>query len=313
MPSKDHIHSRTEGRRSEAGKLLVGFAESHPQSQRLAAELGLSCLAVDVHRFPDGESKVRLPLPLAEHVIVYRSLDHPNDKLIELLLLAATAREAGVTRLSLVAPYLCYMRQDIAFRPGEAVSQRIVGKLLAELFDDVITVDPHLHRVTNLAEAIPAGCAVALCSAAPMGEFLSRRLHKPVLLGPDAESAQWVQAVAAAGGLEYAVAHKVRHGDRQVDVRLPEFDFRGRTVVMVDDVISTGHTVARAAAELKTAGAGELYCLVTHALCATGADALLRDAGVVKLWSSDSINHASNAVHLCGLLADAVRALPDQA
>ncbi len=108
-----------------------------------------------LHHFPDGESLIRLPPSLPEHVIVCRSLNQPNDKLIELLLCATTARELGAKRLTLVAPYLSYMRQDIANQPGEAVSQRIVGKLLAELFDDVLTVDPHLHRISSLDPGDP--------------------------------------------------------------------------------------------------------------------------------------------------------------
>ncbi|MCZ4328253.1 ribose-phosphate pyrophosphokinase-like domain-containing protein, partial [Brachybacterium paraconglomeratum] len=86
---------------------------------------------------------------------LYRSLDQPNEKLVELLLAARTARTLGAPHLTLVAPYLPYMRQDIAFSPGEAVSQRIVGPFLASLVDAVITVDPHLHRVASLRDVVP--------------------------------------------------------------------------------------------------------------------------------------------------------------
>ena len=115
---------------------ILGFSDYAEPSQRLASELGARHALIDVHRFPDGESKITMPPALAGHLVFCRSLDHPNDKLIELLLAARTARASGATTLTLVAPYLCYMRQDIAFHPGEAISQRIVGRMLADMFDN---------------------------------------------------------------------------------------------------------------------------------------------------------------------------------
>ena len=108
--------------------MLLGFDDYEPQSRALAKALGMPCHIVEKHRFPDGENKLTLPPSLPGEVIFCRSLDQPNEKLLELLLAAKTAIELGADRLTLVAPYLCYMRQDKAFQPGEAVSQRIVGK-----------------------------------------------------------------------------------------------------------------------------------------------------------------------------------------
>ena len=130
--------------------LILGFDDYWQGAKALANELTLPCSKVAVHHFPDGESKVTLPVDLPPAVIVCRSLHRPNEKLLELILVAETARAMGVKRLLLVAPYLCYMRQDIAFHPGEAVSQKIIGGLLAQYFDDVITVDPHLQANLNL-------------------------------------------------------------------------------------------------------------------------------------------------------------------
>ncbi|HVB48511.1 MAG TPA: ribose-phosphate pyrophosphokinase-like domain-containing protein [Burkholderiales bacterium] len=114
--------------------MLLGFPEYGPQAARLAERLGLRHAALDVHRFPDGESRVTLPATLPERVLVCRSLDRPNDKVIELLLTAEGALELGARPLTPVAPDLCNMRQDIAFHPGEAVSQHIVGRFLARCF-----------------------------------------------------------------------------------------------------------------------------------------------------------------------------------
>ncbi len=105
-------------------------------AKRLAARLGLPLHEIALHRFPDGEIRVTVG-PAASTTIIYASLDQPNDKLIALLFAAEALRRAGAKRLVLVAPYLCYMRQDAAFGAGEAISQRAVGRLIAGIVDRV--------------------------------------------------------------------------------------------------------------------------------------------------------------------------------
>ncbi|MDH5785868.1 MAG: ribose-phosphate diphosphokinase [Chromatiales bacterium] len=287
--------------------MILGFADYRQQGEALARELGLAYAEVAIHRFPDGESKVTLPTELPEAVTLCRSLDHPNDKLVEILLTAQTARGMGVKQLTLVAPYLCYMRQDIAFHPGEAVSQQIIGQVLASLFDKVVTVDPHLHRITHLSEAIPNISAISLQSAPLMGSFIAANLKSPLLIGPDAESAQWVRAIAEPAGLDYAIATKERLGDREVTIKLPPHDYHHHEVVLVDDMISTGHTLINVAEQLQQQGVQALYCLVTHALFADSVTEALHSAGITTIWSCDSITHSSNVIALSPLLATALR------
>jgi ribose-phosphate pyrophosphokinase len=289
------------------GTLVLGFPEAEPQARALARAAGLPYSGVAVHRFPDGESRVRLPPELPERLVVYRSLDRPNEKLLELALTAATASDLGARCITLVAPYLCYMRQDRAFVPGEAVSQRIVGALLAAWFDGLVTVDPHLHRITRLTDAVPVRRAACLSAAGPMADFLARALDRPLLLGPDSESRQWVAAVAAAQGLDYGVAAKERLGDREVRVALPE-DLHpgGRAVVLLDDMVSTGHSLAAAAEALERLRPASISVLVTHGLFCPGALERLAAAGVTAVWSSDSVPHPTNRVRLARLLAEAL-------
>ncbi|HMU16812.1 MAG TPA: ribose-phosphate pyrophosphokinase-like domain-containing protein, partial [Thauera aminoaromatica] len=145
--------------------LLLHFDDEREEALRLARAAGLEAAEIERHRFPDDELRLRLPAELPANAVLFRSLHRPNEKLLELLLVARSAGRGGVRHLILVAPYLAYMRQDKAFHPGEVVSQRIVGGFLAGLFDGVITVDPHLHRISSLAEAIPVPHAVALSGA----------------------------------------------------------------------------------------------------------------------------------------------------
>jgi ribose-phosphate pyrophosphokinase len=286
--------------------LVLGFRDSDKQAAGLAAALGKPHGSIDVHCFPDGESRVRLPSRLPERVVIYRSLHYPNEKLLEVMLAAESARTLGAWEVTLVAPYLCYMRQDKAFHPGEAVSQRIVGRFLAGLFDALVTVDPHLHRVHDLAEAVPVERSISLSAAPAMGQFLAARKAQALLVGPDRESKQWVSTVAQGAGLDYVVASKTRRGDRDVEVRLPKRDYAGLHAVLVDDLASTGRTLAGAARGLLEAGAARVDVLVTHALFVGDALETLMAAGVSQVWSSDSIPHPSNAFALAADLAGAV-------
>ncbi len=289
--------------------MLLGFEEYETQAQRLAEALGRSYARVEAHQFPDGESKVTLPAELPAHVVFCRSLDHPNEKLVELLLAARTAREMGVKRLTLVAPYICYMRQDKAFKLGESVSQRIIGQFFAELFDSVITVDPHLHRTHRFEDAVPAKHAVALSASVVMRNFL-RSYPDSVLIGPDLESEQWVRSIAEGGGQTYGVASKQRLGDREIHITLPDIDLAEKSVVLVDDVLSSGETIAIAAQHCLETGAKRVDVLVTHPLFAQGAIERLRKVGVGEIWSTDSIPHTSNCIVLADLFAEAVQTIP---
>jgi len=291
--------------------LVLGFPDYADQAGRLAAALGVRCSEVGLHSFPDGETRVRLPPSLPEWVVVCRSLNDPNEKLLELRLVTATARELGATRLTLVAPYLCYMRQDRAFHPGEAVSQRVVGSMLADWFDDLVTVDPHLHRVASLGAAVPVRRPLALSAVAPLAAFIGDRVPGAVIVGPDQESAQWVVPIAKATGSEHLVASKRRTGDREVEVQLPAADLAGRDLVIVDDVASTGRTLEALTRQLKRRRPASLSVAVTHALFLGDALERLRRAGVSRIWSTDSVGHASNAVRLDRLLAAGVASLRD--
>lgn len=290
--------------------IVLGFPGSTHQAAALARRMSARYATVEVHRFPDGESRVRLPSDLPDRAILYSSLDHPNDKLVELMLAAGTARELGIRHLTLVAPYLCYMRQDMAFHPGEAVSQRIVGRFLAQQVDRLVTVDPHLHRVANLGDAVPARETLTLSAAVQMGGFLAGRPGHPVLLGPDEESAQWVSVVAAVAGMRFAVARKQRQGDRSVRIELPDLALENVDVVLVDDMAATGRTLCAATREVQEAGASSVSVLVTHPLFVGSAEAELRAAGVDALWSTDSITHPSNVIPLAGVIADALSDRP---
>ncbi|MBY0234170.1 MAG: ribose-phosphate diphosphokinase [Burkholderiaceae bacterium] len=287
--------------------VLLAFEEEAILADELAQALGLPLKFIRRHRFPDGELRLVLPTPLPPTVLLLRGLQQPNEKLTELMIAAPTARDLGAQRLLLIAPYLAYMRQDMEFTPGEAVSQRHIARLLSQFFDHVLTIDPHLHRISHLDEVMPAGAGLALSAAGLLGRWVAEQVPGALLLGPDEESGQWVREAAQAAGLDHAIGSKVRHGDAQVSLALPDVPVDGRALVLLDDMASTGRTLIGAAQGLLARGARTVDVAVTHALFNGAAVADLHAAGVRHVWSSNSVPHASNAVSIVPLLAEALR------
>lgn len=290
---------------------VYGFPESADAARRLAQALEIPCHIAELHRFPDGESLVRLPEPV-ERAIVYRSLDRPNDKLVELTLAASVLRRQGATDLCLVAPYMAYMRQDAIFRPGEPVSQTVVGDWLGRCFDRFVCVEPHLHRTHTLDEVFVGRPSVALSGGAPIAEHLRANgvASGTVIVGPDEESAPLVEAVAGPLGLTGIVGRKERRGDRDVTVALPpDAPIHGRPVVIVDDVISSGETIFSCARAARVLGASRVQVYGVHALFGDIVAERFTAEGLGRPLSCDGVPHPSNALSLSGLLADAIGSL----
>jgi len=277
---------------------LAYFPDEAAPAARLARALDARLCPVATHRFPDGEILPRVQAPAGEVTIIYRSLDRPNEKLIELLLATDAWRRAGAGRLILVAPYLCYLRQDVVFAAGEPLSRDAVGGMIGRLVDGLITVQAHLHRTADLTQVF--GIPVRnLCPTEPFAAALPT-YRAPVVLGPDEESAPWVRAMAERLGGDAGNLKKTRRGDRDVQMALgTPVDVRGRAVVIVDDIASSGQTLARAAEWARGAGAASVDVAVAHALMDEGATERLRRAGARLI--------VSTAAALAPLLAQAVR------
>lgn len=292
---------------------LFAFSECEKLAREIAKQLDLDLRLVDVHTFPDGESLVRAESETPGSAILFRSLDHPNEKLIELLLAADALRRQGVGQLGLVCPYLGYMRQDRVFEAGQALSQHVVAKLLGTAFDDVLTVEAHLHRIQALSEVFP--CRARSISAAPViADWLRKNTQTDLVIGPDSESEPWVRAIAEEAKLDWAVASKSRRGDRVVEVDLPALSSDARRVFIVDDVGSSGATLEAVARILRERGITEIGAVVVHALFDADTPERLRKSGIESLISTNSIIHASNAISLASLLAAEIerRSTPDE-
>lgn len=265
---------------------------------------------VMLRRFPDGETYVRVETPVRDRdVALVCTLDRPDDKVLPLLFLAATARDLGARSVGLIAPYLAYMRQDRRFADGEGVTSAYFASLVSKSVDWIVTVDPHLHRRASLGEiySIPS----EVVHAAPrVAAWIRSHVRQPLLVGPDGESSQWVAAVAEAAGAPSIVLEKVRRGDREVSVTVPHVErWHDHTPVLVDDIVSTAKTMIETVRHLQRAGLAPPICIGVHGVFAPGAYKELRGAGAASVVTSNTIPHISNEIDLSADLAVAVRNL----
>lgn len=292
-------------------RVILSFPELQFQAMHMARLLQARLSPLGWRRFPDGESLVTIEPNLAgADVIVLAGLRSPDTAALALRFAAETAREFGARSVGLVAPYLPYMRQDKRFHPGEAVSAPLFSRFLEQSVDWLVTVDPHLHRNPSLDVLfkIPAHNVAA---APAMADWLLANVPDAILIGPDSESAQWVADIAERARVPFQVLTKIREGDRAVRVSLPDpIAARGRTPVVVDDIVSSGHTMIETLKHLAALGLSPATCLVTHAVFAEDAYEHLIAAGAQRVVSTDTIPHpASNAIAMAPLLASACEAV----
>ena len=284
--------------------IVHAIADSTRFARRLARNIRAPFAPVRAHVFPDGETLVRVTHRARAEAILVQSFNDPDRKLMPALLAADALRRAGARRVTLVAPYLAYMRQDRVFRPGEPISQRVFGECLGRAFDRVLTVEAHLHRIHCLGDVI-ASRARSLSAAPAIARWLARRGSSVIAVGPDEESEPWIRAVARAAGVRWMVGVKRRLGDRRVRVRFGELP-RGACAVVIDDIASSGATIAAAVHALRERDVGTVDAAVVHAIFAPGALGLIRRAGARSVVSCDTVEHPTNRIECAPLLGAAL-------
>lgn len=288
--------------------LLFPLPGNEEFTRRLSARLGDADIgSLVTRRFPDGETYVRLEAGVSGRaVVLVCTLDRPDDKTLRLLFAAHAARDLGAARVGLVTPYLGYMRQDKRFQPGEAVTSSCYGRLLSGAVDWMVTVDPHLHRRGSMSEvySIP----VSVCHAAPtLAAWIREHVPSALVVGPDVESEQWVSAVAGAAGVPFVTLEKTRRGDRDVELKFPVLDtWRGRTPVLVDDIISSGRTMEAAVGQLVRLGFPSPVVLGVHGLFADDAFERLKAAGADRIISTNTIRHETGELDVSDIVANAM-------
>lgn len=247
-----------------------------PENETMARSLAEKCNAelgeAVIRHFPDGESYIRILSDVQDkQLILVCTLSPPDDKIWPIIFFSRIARELGAKNICLFAPYLAYMRQDKRFQPGEGIAADYFSKLLSTFVDSIITVDPHLHRIKSLSDiySVPA---VVIHGSGLITEWIRSNIERPVFIGPNQESEQWVSAVAGEAGVPYLILRKTRKGDRDVEVFIPDVEsYSGHTPVLVDDIISTASTMISTIRHLTAAGMQKPVCIGVHGIFAGDA------------------------------------------
>jgi ribose-phosphate pyrophosphokinase len=260
-----------------------------------------------IRQFPDGETYIRVLSDVKDRkAIMVCTLAHPGEKLLPLYFLSKTLKSLGAICTCLVAPYLSYMRQDKVFNEGEGVTSEYFASLISEFADTLITIDPHLHRRNSMSEIYSISCKVIHASSL-ISAYISEYITNPLIIGPDAESEQWVSEVAKNANAPFIVLEKTRIGDHDVKVTMPQIEkFKNHTPVLVDDIISTARTMIETVGHIKNAGMKAPVCIGVHAVFAGNAFEELKKSGVDRIITCNTIPHFSNGIDISALISQTI-------
>lgn len=266
--------------------IIIGCSHGKHIGNNIAKKLKASYSGLEVKKFPDGETKVRFPADVrGKDVVLVQSFygdvkGDVNDCVIEAIFAASTAKELGAKKVFLAAPYFPYLRQDKRFKPGESVSLKIMAGLVDRYFDKVFVIDPHLHREAKLSHIFKIN-SNNLTSNPLIAEYIKKNIKNPLIVGPDWESYKWAQRVAEKIGCEHVILEKVRYSGRKVKVKLNrKIELDNKSVVFVDDIISTGNTILGAAKNIRKLGAKKFSCVAVHGIFVEDALEKLRKANI---------------------------------
>jgi len=294
--------------------IIIPGPASTELGKKIARELGLEPEPVGYRPFPDGESYIKLNSSVAGEtvVLVQTTAPNPDTRLMQLLIMARTARNFGARHIIACVPYLAYMRQDKRFLDGEALSFDIVLGLLEDSgVDDLLVVD--LHSEESLRKLQPNHrVRVHTLSAIPViAKYLKENgFDGAYSLSPDEGRRDIVSAASDVMGGGFAFFEKnrdLRTGETTMFVK--DVEVRGRKAVVFDDIISSGGTMAKAVKALKTQGAEKVAAACTHALFMGGAEEKIRDAGADLIVASDSVETPFSKVSVAGAVAELLRSL----
>jgi ribose-phosphate pyrophosphokinase len=282
----------------------------------IAQELGVEPHPIEHRVFPDGESYIRLTCPVQEETVVMVQTTAPSQdqKLMQLFMMAGTAKELGAMRLVFVVPYLAYSRQDKRFLEGEALSlDTVVGLLESVGVDELVVVDAHSEESLRMIEARHSLGVHNLSAIPVLAEKLKGEgFEGAYSLSPDKGAIHLAKAAAAVIGGGYGFFEKSR--DRrtgEIEMKVKDLDIAGEKAVVFDDIISSGGTMARAVEGLKGQGAEVVAAACTHALFMEGARERIQKAGADLIIVSDTVRNDEDVltVSVAPLVAAALRRL----
>lgn len=290
--------------------LITSCGNSQGIAKAVAKSLRASYSPVHISDFPDGDLYLKFNTPVKGKtvVIIHSFQPHSNESLLRIIFAAETAKDLGARKVILVAPYLAFLRQDARFHPGEAISSKVMAKHLSLCIDKIITIDGHLHRYRHLSDlfSIPGQ---DLTANPLIADYIKKNIkNNLVIVGPDWESFQWAQRIATKIGVLATVFEKTRHSSRNVSVKMIQpVPLKDKHVIIVDDIISTGHTVIQAAKLAFAQGAKDVSTIAVHGLFVENGLAKLKEAGLKHIVTTNCIEHATNKIDVAPLIVEELR------
>ena len=289
--------------------ILTNLYADQDLANNISRALNISYQPIQQHQFPDEETCITIDWSCSGHdVVLLTSIEHPNNKMLALIFAAQSLKQKGARSVNLVAPYLPYMRQDKAFNPGEGISANYFAKLMSTFFDGLVTMDPHLHRIKHLSEVYSIPTHVAHAAPA-IAEWIKQHIKNPLIIGPDSESEQWIKATAKMQDLPFIALDKIRKGDESVEIQIKDLSqWKNKTLILVDDIISSGHTIIETCKHLQALGFPPPIVIGIHGIFANNAYEKLKPY-CKMICTTNTILHDSNTIDISKILSDSILAL----
>lgn len=290
--------------------IIFNFPKYQNLANAISAKLQYQQGQLEFRHYPEGESYVRLLSDIKnQEVVLVCGLENANENAMAIMFFAKTAKELGAKKVGLIAPYLGYMRQDKRFKDGEAVTSNIFAKFLSNQVDWLLTIDPHLHRHKTLEEIYSIPC-FTLHTTKLIANWIKNNVAKALLIGPDEESQQWVEEVAKIADVPFIILTKIRYGDKDVKVSIPEVEkYQNHIPILIDDIIATASTMIATANHLKNAGMKPPICIGVHAIFAQDAYQKLQSATSNKIITCNTIEHFSNVIDVSDLICEVLKTM----
>lgn len=282
-------------------KIIPGIS-SQALTARIAAELDCKASSCEFKRFPDGELYTRVLDDIKDEEVTIVQSTRTDSDLICLLQLIDAVEEASKTKV--VIPYLGYARQDKKFEPGEAISIRAIARSIcaAGVVDTIYVVNVHNRGVLKYFSVDTK----ELDASSLIGDYVAKReIPHLVIIGPDGGATELTKAVAAPPyGFDYDVLEKTRISSEKVEIKAKELNVEGKNVVIVDDIISTGGTIAEATDMLKSQGAHDVYVACIHGVFVQNAVSRMLHAGVKEIIATDTIESEFSKISIAKMVAE---------
>ncbi len=286
--------------------MIIACSHGKHLAKKISKKLKQPYLELESQKFPDSEIYLRFQKDIKNKTIIliqsfYKEI---SDCLIEVLFAAQTAKDLGAKKIILIAPYFPYLRQDKRFRKGEIIPLEIIAKYINNCINEIYIIDPHLHRKNTLKEIFKTK-SHKLTANSLIAQYIKEKIKNPLIIGPDFESHRWAKETAKLVNCLFFILNKKRLSSRKVKIATNKNlkKVKNKNVVIVDDIISTGHTILETIKLLKKQNPKSITCVCVHGIFAENALEKIKKTGA-RIISCNTIPNKVGKIDVSGLIAE---------